>query len=128
MENEKYPNKQNKYGVCEDCSKVNLQEVCKGCGREPSKGKCKGCNKHIGGGFQFEEGHLKGLKCFDCLMISHDKEKGWQALDQISETLREIPTLNGRHWKEYASKLKEQRIAIAHIVSIYQAQKPEYIK
>ncbi len=124
----KYPNNQDEYGVCKDCSKVNLQETCKGCGREPSKMKCHGCAKHLGGGFGFNENHIEGVRCFDCLMVSMNKEKGWQALEQISETLHEIPKLEGKKWKSYALELKEQRTIISHIVAIYKAQKPDYAK
>ena len=124
---EKFPNEKDEYGVCEKCSKVNLQEVCGGCGREPSKSKCTSCQQHIGGGFVFKEAHIEGIRCFDCLMVSHEKEKGWQALDQIKEVLIDTPKLEGRCWKAYALKLREQRTVIAHIQAIYKAQKPDYI-
>ncbi len=123
-----FPNKKNKYGVCDKCSGVNLQKTCTGCGREPSSTKCADCNKHIGGGFKFSEIHRSGHRCYECLMVDHDKTRGWQGLDIISEELRNIPKLEGRKWKAYALALKEQRAAICHVAAIYKAQKPEFIE
>lgn len=51
-----------------------------------------------------------------------------QAIEQISKELRNIPKLNGRNWKEYALKLKEQRSTICKIVAIHKAMNSKCLK
>ncbi len=86
---------------------------------------CADCNKTLGGGFKFKEPKREGFRCFDCLMVEHDKMRGWQGLEQIFEELVENqPKLDGRFYKDYAKELARQRDTISHIVCIYRAQQP----
>ena len=122
-----YPNKKNEYGVCKECSQVNLQKICKGCGREPSKGKCEDCKKHLGGGFPFKEGHRSGIRCFECLDINMKKEAGWMGIDHIKEELDEVVGLEGRFWKNYALSLEKKIEKIEYITDHYIKGKPKSI-
>lgn len=121
-------NYKNEYGVCNECSKVNLQTKCLGCGREPSSTKCGDCGKHIGGGFPFKEEHRSGLRCFECLKINLKKEKAWSGLEQIEESLSSKIEFDGRHWKRYALELKKKLDDVNQITTIYLNDKEEFIK
>lgn len=113
-----YPNEKNKYGVCKDCIKINLQEICQGCGREPSKMKCSDCDKHLGGGFKFKEGHREGVRCFECLDLNMEKEKGWMGLEHIQKELKEV-NLEGRYWKAYAKELEAELNKVKYTIKLY---------
>lgn len=81
---------------------------------------CFDCKKELGGGFKFKEKRKEGYRCFECLMVEHNKTKGYSALSQIFEELcSNKPKLEGRKYKKYSQELKKQREIISHIVCIF---------
>lgn len=107
-----------------------MRKVCKLPQSEKiKKGEpCSDCGRLIAGGFRFEDRVRKGWRCFGCLMIDIEKTRGVSGIDQISQILHETPKLDGRKWKSFALKLKEQRETIARVVALYKVENEALIR
>jgi len=83
---------------------------------------CSDCGVLLAGGFPFKEITREGWRCAECLLVDTDKTRGYSGIDHISEELENIPALEGRKWKAYALKLKEQHDLISYIISLYKVK------